>query len=335
MSRLTGLVRFVRAPHVRARALAVADSRAAVRAAFLASAEQLGLVDALAGARLDLDGVARVLGVPPGPQLAAWLRVGVELGELRARGGLYRLHGARSCALAAGDEVLRAHYRSFLEYQMPTYGQLGELLAGRRRSDLSAYAATIAEVSRAAEPFVATWLERVLRTERPARLLDVGCGTGVYLEAAARAVPGLRALGVDREAAVVDGARARLAAAGLSDRVEVRCDDARDLDVDVQFDAVTLLNGIYYFPPADRPHLLRSLGAALRPGGLLVVATMVVPGSIAAAHLDLMLRVQDGEAALPTRKGLHRDLKAAGYRKIRIRPLVPTEPFLGFVARRD
>ena len=59
-----------------------------------------------------------------------------------------------------------------------------------------------------------------------------------------------------------------------------------------------------------------------------MIATMVVPGSIAAAHLDLLLRVQIGTASLPTEQELSKLVADAGLVLARSRRPVPTEPFV-------
>ena len=104
--RWRGFFNALSADHTTARALAVADSRILVRALFLGSAVQLGLFDLLEVPR-DLDVIAAELGVTRRDRLAAWLAVGVELGEIRASVGRYAIRGRRARALAAGDPVLR------------------------------------------------------------------------------------------------------------------------------------------------------------------------------------------------------------------------------------
>jgi len=64
-----------------------------------------------------------------------------------------------------------------------------------------------------------------------------------------------------------------------------------------------------------------------RPGHL-IVTTLAVPGSVAAAHLDFMLACQSGAAALPRGGELEADLAGAGFAGIHAQPIVPGEPFL-------
>ena len=119
-----------------------------------ASAVRTGLLDILHGA-----GRAAAAASPRSPRrpgctrfdrLQAWLDVGTELGEISQRGGRYRVRGRRSRAIAAGDALLRAHYRSMLDYQAGPYADLEALLRsgpGDGRADLDRYADDIAQVS--------------------------------------------------------------------------------------------------------------------------------------------------------------------------------------------
>src|SRR5260370_1182402 len=87
--------------------------------------------------------------------------------------------------------------------------------AGHGRADLEQYADDIAEVSLAAAPFIASHLTRVIGQYRPARILDVGCGTAIYSTVAAGADPLVLIDGIDLAESVIDAARADLPRAGL------------------------------------------------------------------------------------------------------------------------
>jgi 4-hydroxy-2,2'-bipyrrole-5-carbaldehyde O-methyltransferase len=337
-ARWRGVVNVLTADHRTARALAVADSRVLVRALFLGSAVRVGLFDLLEVPR-DLDVIAAGMGATRRDRLTAWLAVGVELGELRASAGRYAIRGRRSRALAAGDPVLLAHYRSVLDYQTGPYANLSSLLQaapGEGRDDLDTYATVIADVSRAAEPFVAPYLQRAVRRLRPRSVLDAGCGSGVYIEAMLDADPAVVVDGVDVASDVVDAARSRLATRGLTARASITAADLHQWqpDPNTTYGLVTLLNNVYYFSPDERIALYRRLGGFLAPGGELLVTTMTTPGSLASTHLHLMLVSQSGVAGLPSRDALVQEVRAAGFTVVETDSLVPAEPFVAIRARR-
>ena len=333
---LGGLLRTARAGHAPARALAVADSRTLVRSLFLASGVRTGLLDALAGGATFAQIAART-GCTRPERLQAWLEVGAELGEIAPRGGRYRLRGIRARAIAGGDTMLTAHYRSMLDYQAGCYADLAGLLVsapGGGRADLDDHADDIAQVSLAATAFIETYLAGVMAQIQPARVLDVGCGTGVYARIVASLSPQALVDGIDLAPAVIDAARAEVRAAGLAGRVRLQAGDVRTWTPEAGdgYDLILLLNNIYYFPREDRVALYRRLGSLLTRPGHLIVTTLAAPGSIAAAHLNFMLACQAGAAALPRRGELQADLVQAGFADIRAQPIVPSEPFLAMRA---
>jgi arsenite methyltransferase len=96
-------------------------------------------------------------------------------------------------------------------------------------------------------------------------VLDVGCGVGAtacYLAASV----GCRAMGVDLREAMVERARARARRENVTDRVEFRVADARDLPfADGTFDIV-LCESVATFVE-DKGQLAAELARVVRPGG--------------------------------------------------------------------
>ncbi len=337
-AQLRGLLQTIRAGHAPAPVLAITDSRAVVRSLFLASAVRTGLLNCLREGRSFAE-ISHQTGCLRTERLRAWLDVGTELGEINWRAGRYHVHGRRARAIAGGDALLSAHYRSMLDYQTGPYADLGGLLRsgpGDGRADLDTYADDIAQVSLAAAPFIASFLTRVIGEARPAKILDVGCGTAVYCKIAAAADRRVRIDGIDLAEGVVDAARANLRAAGLGERVQLHAGDIRSWTPGpgIRYDLILLLNNVYYFARGERVALYERLGGLLSGRGQLVVASLTAPGSIAAAHLNFMLTCQAGAAALPRPGELEGDLASAGFGIAETRLIVPGEPFLAVRATR-
>jgi SAM-dependent methyltransferase len=111
------------------------------------------------------------------------------------------------------------------------------------------------------------------------RVLDMGCGRGAVLIAAARRLPRGRAVGVDLWSADQSGNRpeatlANAAAAEVADRVEVRSGDMTALPFpNDSFDVVTSAMAIHNIPSAEgRRRALDEAIRVLRPGGRLLIA---------------------------------------------------------------
>ncbi|MEZ5408966.1 MAG: amino acid adenylation domain-containing protein [Acidimicrobiales bacterium] len=99
-------------------------------------------------------------------------------------------------------------------------------------------------------------------------VLDIGCGDGRVLVEAARRF-GCRARGIEIDPRLASAARARVAEAGLADRIEIVEADAAATDptglVGTGADAATLV--FLFLPPAAAASLLPPVLAALPPGG--------------------------------------------------------------------
>jgi len=111
-------------------------------------------------------------------------------------------------------------------------------------------------------------------------VLDVGCGSGLLLIAAAKRAREGRAVGVDiwrPEDLSNSGREATLRNAtleGVADRVRVEEGDARALPFpEASFDVVVSLNALHNIPQRDgREQALREILRVLKPDGRLVIA---------------------------------------------------------------
>ena len=98
------------------------------------------------------------------------------------------------------------------------------------------------------------------------RLLDLGCGPGLYAVELARR--GVAVTGLDMSENSLAAAEARAREAGVS--LELRCQNFFDLNEVETFDAILQVYGeMNVFSPVDRDRLLQILRRALKPGGRL------------------------------------------------------------------
>ena len=111
------------------------------------------------------------------------------------------------------------------------------------------------------------------------QLLDLGCGRGAVLIAAARRLPTGRAVGADLWTRDQSGncpevTLANAAAAGVADRVEVRTADMTALPFpDGSFDVVTSAMAIHNIPsPEGHYRAVEEAMRVLRPSGQLLIA---------------------------------------------------------------
>ena len=100
------------------------------------------------------------------------------------------------------------------------------------------------------------------------RLLDIGCGWGGMVLHAARH-HGVEAVGVTISQPQVDLARKRIAAAGLTDKIEVRYQDYRDID-DGPYDAISSIGMFEHVGMRRLEQYFANVIDLLAPGGRLL-----------------------------------------------------------------
>jgi cyclopropane-fatty-acyl-phospholipid synthase len=109
-----------------------------------------------------------------------------------------------------------------------------------------------------------------------ARLLDVGCGWGSMALHAATG-HGAIVVAVTLSAAQAEYARLRVAAAGLSDRIEVRLQDYRDIRGE-QFDAISSIGMFEHVGGSQMAVYFETLRGLLHPTGRLLNHAISSPG---------------------------------------------------------
>jgi 2-polyprenyl-3-methyl-5-hydroxy-6-metoxy-1,4-benzoquinol methylase len=103
------------------------------------------------------------------------------------------------------------------------------------------------------------------------RILDVGCGFGLFASYFGQTQPARRIVGVDPNARRVELARHVAKTVGLTDGYEFRVGDVRDAELVGPFDGIYVLDVMHHIPTADQEPVLERLRDLLVPGGVLVI----------------------------------------------------------------
>jgi 4-hydroxy-2,2'-bipyrrole-5-carbaldehyde O-methyltransferase len=265
--------------------------------------------------------------------LAAWLAVGVRLGELSLDERGYGLRGRLARKLAEPDHDAIA---ALLEEAASLhFSMLRELPARAREARPMTLAdqdgSLIARSSRVLEPIIGEAVDEVIPANGEVRLLEIGCGSGIYIRWAAARNPQLNAVGLELQPEVAESARKNLREWGLESRATVETGDVRQRGAQPAFDLATLHNNIYYFPLGERVSLLRHVRCFLRPGGRLLITTGCQGGSPAMEVLNLWATSTAGCGPLPAADELVAQMKEAGFSETRAKRLVPGETFFAFL----
>ncbi len=315
-----------------------ADLKSFYRLTYLAAAGEAGLLGRLATGPATLDSLAEFYAASGQGReaLEAWLQMGIRLRLLRVGPHGYTLRGrARAFArpendpaLAMVEEVAGLHHKLIS-------ATLSRIRNGQLWSLADQDGELIARSSRVLEAFQAEVILRTFPKSGALRLLEIGCGSGVYLRYAAMSNPSLTALGMELQPAVAEMARTNLRSWGLESRVKIEDGDFRAKATGETFDIATLYNNIYYFPVNERVALFERVARFLRPGGFLLLITCCQGGSLAVEALNLWGAATSGAGRLPAIDELVSQLRQAGYARVTTRNLLPGDRFMSFQAFRS
>lgn len=250
----------------------------------LSAAIELGLLDLLAKGPLPPEEVARRLSLPL-DSAERLLRAAHALDLLRLRGGRYGI--GRLGAMLVDNQWLTA----FVQHHEMAYRDLDDPVRLLRhdatyRTELSRYWAyadhgkldgldaehvsPYSEVMSVTLPPVARDALDAYNLSRHRRLLDVGGGEGVFLEAAGRRHPALELMLFDLPA-VTERAKSRLAAAGMGERTTCVGGNFHADALPTGADVISLVRVLLDHDDDTVRALLRRVHAALPSGGRLLV----------------------------------------------------------------
>ena len=314
-----------------------AELKSFYKLTYLAAAGEAGLLNRLAEGPVTFESLADFCAAAGQGReaLEAWLQMGLRLRLLSLGPRGYALRGlARALArpqndpaLAMVEEVAGLHHKLIS-------GTLPKLRSGDLWNLADQDGELIARSSRILEAFQAEIIQQTFPERGALRLLEIGCGSGVYLRYAARRNLSLTALGVELQPAVAEMARMNIRSWDLEDRVKVEDGDFRAKAPGELFDIATLFNNIYYFPVDERVALFERIRSFLRPAGFLLLTTCCQGGSLGVEALNLWGAATNGAGRLPAEDELVNQLRQAGYNRVKTKNLLPGDRFVAVQAFR-
>ena len=304
------------------------------RLSYIAALINNGFLEILGKKPLPFDALAQKIGVEKEyfGALEAWLQTGIRLKEISLDERGYTLKGI-SAQLARADndsylaivqEVTSLHHGLILETPQ-------KLKSGERWTLDDQDGEVIARSSRIVEPFQREAIDATFPPSKPLTLLEVGCGSGIYLKYATERNPQLSAVGVELQASVAEFARRNIEGWNLQERVKIESGDIREKTFDHPFDIVTLYNNIYYFPVPERVSLLEHLRSFLKPGGFLLLTTGCQGGQATMEVLNLWGAATQGCDRLPDKDEMIEQMESAGLTNVKACSLLPGDSFYMFV----
>ena len=126
------------------------------------------------------------------------------------------------------------------------------------------------------------------------RILDVGCGFGLFASYFGQMQPRRRIVGVDPNARRIELARRVAGSVGLGGRESFHVGDVRDAELVGPFEGIYVLDVMHHIPEADQLPVLERLRDLLVPGGVLVIKDITTEPHYQLLFTKLLDRVMVG-----------------------------------------
>lgn len=280
-----------------------------------------------------LAALAGPAGVPP-DRMAILCKAGAGLGLMAERRGLWRLtvRGAAFLAVPGLEAMVRHHPVLYRDLADPV-----AFFRGETQPELAGFWPYVFGAGGAADPALAARYSALMADSQGLvaadtlaavdfrgirHLMDVGGGTGAFLAAVGAAHPGVEMTLFDLPA-VVPGAAARFAAAGMGGRVRIVPGSFRDDPLPGGADAISLVRVLYDHADSTVAGLLRAVWSALPEGGRILISEPMAGGARPDPATDVYfsvytLAMQTGR----TRSGaeIQRMLEEVGFADCHFRP---------------
>lgn len=248
--------------------------------------------------------------------VGAWCSAAESLGFLKRKGKKFYLPASmKEILLEKQSPLYLGGQFSYLALRSLDYGALEDLIrAGRTREMSSSFDAIVEATDWDHHAFLSAAkkgkLHKMLSTG--CRVLDVGCGTGTFIEKLLQAYPHSSFVGVEPSDAVH---KAMDMAAGKP--VEILRQKGEDMAFANEFDLVYLGESLY--AASDKQAIASNCFSALKKGGTIAIVEGLLPGRvddesrlIMGMQLDFALQ----GFRFMTRKEISSLLKGAGFGRV-------------------
>ncbi len=296
------------------------------RAGFISTALSEGIYDILSKGPSSCEDLQKAIGTDFNKEgLLAWLDLGVSLGELKKSQNRYSINGKFSKELLKpANDAWKAFFQARVEIFHNYIINTPSRLKRQKKFEFSqSYGELFARSSRTVEPFLIDIVDNIIPKTGECSLLEVGCGSGIYMKRACDRNPYLTAVGLELQEKVADFARENVTVWQIADRVKIEANDIRDYTSENKYDIITFFNLIYYFPIDERIDVLRKLKGLMGPGGLVALTTLCLINEPSIQLMNLWSSMTDGCGPLPNLEQIIDQCREAGFSKIQVEKLMP------------
>ena len=166
---------------------------------------------------------------------------------------------------------------------------------------------------------------RALDPDRSPRVLDVGCGTGVFASRIREVLPRSQVWGVDLVAGMLAGGRERWGREA-GDLHPVQGDSERLPFADGSFDVLTCANSFHHYP--NQARAVAEFRRVLKPGGRVILVDGYRDGPLGWLIFDVFVASFEGAVHHNSRTQMRKLFADAGFGEITLKVHRNLAPFL-------
>ncbi|MCR6106479.1 class I SAM-dependent methyltransferase [Salipaludibacillus agaradhaerens] len=258
--------------------------------------------------------------------LNRWIEVGLEIGHLKKSmtGKVKAKRKLIKYASANSPESVGVLLREMMELHLPTLLKYPDLLKNNERIEYleDSFANVVAETSTLLEKVSISPILKIVKKNKPATIIDLGCGYGGYLKRIQKRFPTIALNGVE-----INDKVAKQARDALNEQAQIHCTDMETFIEKYigKTDMVMVHNLLYYFAPEERAELFKKIASIMNQGGII---TFIQPvkgakhGQTFTAAFNTFMTAHKNLYPLPTLKEMKRNSKKAGLKIMTIKPLI-------------
>lgn len=255
-----------------------------------------------------------------------WVEVGLQVrhlektltGKIKSKKKLVRF------ATVDSEESAGILLREMMELHIPTLLEYPDLIQNRHKRVYrdEAFGQVVAETSTLLEKAALSPMMKLIAQEKPASVLDLGCGYGGYLKKVNESYKGTSLTGVEKNPDVYGHARC-----SLPEHVLLYNED---LETFLQgghnpVDLVMVHNLLYYFPVSSRRRLMQQIAGITNAGGKITIITPVKgesTGGMFTSAFNAFMTAHDNLYPLPDMAELRGLAKDAGLDFTSVKPII-------------
>ncbi|WP_223700610.1 class I SAM-dependent methyltransferase [Sutcliffiella deserti] len=258
--------------------------------------------------------------------LVRWVEVGGVIGYLKQR-SKQRYQTVKRFMVPSSKNNPRSTgvlLKEMMELHIPTLIKYPKLMREDQKEtfDQKEHGMVVAQTSSLLEQLAVPRVMKVIKEAKPKTLVDVGCGSGGYLQKLSNKFPKVRMTGIELNEEVAEEAAKNCQE---QERIKIICADVQEWTPESKVDFVMINNVLHYVSSEERVKLFKSISQWLNKKGTLSVVTPIhnsKHGGQFSSVFNSFFTAFENLYPLPSEKDLQELARSSGMKVERMKPII-------------